>query len=1375
MVKNNSCREGSFMFKKASLLILGMVIAFPAFSQKDGATPIGANTAQDLYAPSVAGRGGFTTSRGGAPASALNPAAEGEAQRIIFDAGYLGLPGLGDEGGYGFGSVNLGAIFPTRYGVFGGSLRFLVSPFDSFPVENSFELNLNAAKELYPGLSLGLGLNAGHNTGNDFTISGDLGFRYNVGTLGPFENFTWALTGRSLGKSWIPPMFTPAAGLAFDFVHIHGTAGKSDPLRMTFAADLMAPTVQNLAGKFGLSILIAELVSVSTSTQFNFIEGRDGHAPSPIPSIGVGFIFKLKSSGQRIVAGALPSDGELAVDLAAKPLYNGIWAMGGGVTWTVGVVDRKPPLITIEYPAGDENGWISPNNDGKADYLEFPVEIMDDRYIDEWTFVITDESGVPVRSYRNKELRPETQGVKNFLDRLFAVKKGVEVPETMRWDGILESGETAPDGKYYFYLTAKDDNGNSIKTESYEVFVDCTPPEISIIAFEGESNIFSPDGDGNKDTILLRQTGSKEDLWDGGIYDMSGDRVRSFNFRNTEPADITWDGKDDDGAIVEDGVYQYRITATDKAQNHAEAVLENIIISTIQPQVTLAIADAYFSPNGDGIKDAMIFLLSVPVKEGIVGWELEIKDSTETVRRVYTGESQVPDRMEFDGQSDTGMLLGEATYSAALAIRYRNGYFSTAVSPPFTLDITAPWATVQIEDRDQEPGKPPVFSPNNASSTKNELVLIQEGSNEIAWVGEIRRRGDNTGEPVKTFRFTGTPPRRITWDGVTNAGAVAPDGFYSGELYSTDLAGNTGRSNMVEFEINTRDTPVSISSDLRAFSPNGDGVKETINLIPQILENDGIMAWKIDIQNIDTRSGIPGEGTGTSVRTFEGRGSLPPSVSWNGRSNAGTVAADGTYIAKLDLEYRSGNMPSALSLAFVLDTIPPQAELSVPYTVFSPNENGSRNTLPIQVTTEGSDEWNAIITDNANNLVRFWNWTGRAPAVPLVWDGKDQAGNAVPDGNYTFTLSSTDEAGNSTRKTINGIAVDARVPKVFLTSSSQAIAPKPGQAEALRFNIMATPQDGISSWKLELRDENNTVTKTFPSLEGGRGSLPSAIPWNGTDERGVIREGRFTPSLSVTYTKGDTVNVSAPPVTVDISGPILGFYSRPQYFSPDNDGVDDELVINLSARDASPIAEWSLEIRETEGTRQLFYRIGGRGSPSERIIWDGRSNRGELVQGATDYEYTYRASDTLGNSSSTTGKITTDVLVIRDGDMLRIQVPSITFRANFADFLGIPQERLDTNNRVLRRIAEILNKFRDYRITVEGHANPVLGTAREETEELQPLSLARAQTVIEQLVGYGVARSRLSPIGRGGTRTVANARDQDNNWKNRRVEFLLVK
>jgi outer membrane protein OmpA-like peptidoglycan-associated protein len=332
-------------------------------------------------------------------------------------------------------------------------------------------------------------------------------------------------------------------------------------------------------------------------------------------------------------------------------------------------------------------------------------------------------------------------------------------------------------------------------------------------------------------------------------------------------------------------------------------------------------------------------------------------------------------------------------------------------------------------------------------------------------------------------------------------------------------------------------------------------------------------------------------------------------------------------------------------------------------------------------------------------------------------------------------------------------------------------------------------QEGIENWNLELKDDSGTVLRRWASpaasgvasgtTAGGAAQRvappPANIGWNGLSENGAIKEGRYTPTLTVNYIKGDIAAAQASPITVDVSGPVLSFSYQPEYFSPDNDGVDDELIMSLGARDASPIASWTMEIREPQPPYLLFYRTEGRGSPSERLTWDGRSNRGELVQAATDYPVTYTAVDTLGNSSTLESKIGVDVLVIRDGDRLRIQVPSIIFRENAADFNTLPSGTVDNNLRVLRRVAEILNKFRDYKVQVEGHANPVSRTDAEERTELQPLSESRAGAVVNMLVEFGVSRGRLSSVGMGGSRPVVRYEDHDNWWKNRRVEFILIK
>jgi hypothetical protein len=182
---------------------------------------------------------------------------------------------------------------------------------------------------------------------------------------------------------------------------------------------------------------------------------------------------------------------------------------------------------------------------------------------------------------------------------------------------------------------------------------------------------------------------------------------------------------------------------------------------------------------------------------------------------------------------------------------------------------------------------------------------------------------------------------------------------------------------------------------------------------------------------------------------------------------------------------------------------------------------------------------------------------------------------------------------------------------------------------------------------------------------------------------------------------------------------VLSVNLLPQPFSPDDDGVDDVLTVSINVASASEVKAWTIEIREPEPANNLFSEWSGEGAPPESLQWDGLSAEGELVQSATDYQFELVVTNVHDNSSTYKGTIEVDVLVRREGDNLRVIVPSIVFASNAGNFNGLSPDISAVNERILLRIAEVLNRYPAYKVTIEGHANPTTppGTTARNNEE----------------------------------------------------------
>jgi flagellar hook assembly protein FlgD len=533
-------------------------------------------------------------------------------------------------------------------------------------------------------------------------------------------------------------------------------------------------------------------------------------------------------------------------------------------------------------------------------------------------------------------------------------------------------------------------------------------------------------------------------------------------------------------------------------------------------------------------------------------------------------------------------------------------------------------------------------------------------------------------------------------------------------------------------------------------------------------------------------------GPGGVVKTYTGKGeSLPPTLSWDGRSDSGSLVPGGTYTASLSVNY-SGKRPTAnvTSGSFVVDTSAPTASLSVNPARFTPGAQGM--TSPITLTVNASSPlagisgWTIKIYDSSGTL--FQTFRGTWPGNTVSWDGKGASGSsALPSMTYTAVATVSDQYG------LDGIA-NASIP--VTSAATQELIPRepvPKGQDSIQADLngfspksqnghrtiqlyltFANPK-AVRSWTVTVASAAAGLVKTYT---GSTTDLPASLMWDGRDEAGRdAPDGNYAASLSVDYGNAmESSLVVSRPFVLDVTPPSGTIALSEKLFSPE----ETSKTITLSVDASSPVAAistWTMNIISPEGT--VFRTFSGTW-PQKQVVWDGKSASGAFVESAEDYPVQVKVTDEFRNVGMLRGKVPVDILVFDTPEGYRIESSRIFFKPYTADYRDVPPDIAQQNMARLDALAAKLKRFPSDRIKIIGHAvmvywnNPTLGKT-EQQDILVPLSLARARAIEEALVDRGLRPSMFAADGVGAADQIVPDSDYKDRWENRRVALFVEK
>ena len=315
----------------------------------------------------------------------------------------------------------------------------------------------------------------------------------------------------------------------------------------------------------------------------------------------------------------------------------------------------------------------------------------------------------------------------------------------------------------------------------FAVVVDTVPPTVA--SASASSKLLSPNADGTRATATFALAANGATGWNVSIAASAGASSGSSS-PATPPSPVraasgsgaklafSWDGRDQAGTLVPDGVYVVTLAACDAAGNCATKTY-SIRVDATPPTVTPTAAPGLFSPNGDGAADraSLRWTASEPSSGTAAVWH-----GTTLVRR-WTVASATAGAVVWDGRTAAGSAVPDGRYTLKVDVRDAAGNRTVAAAPVVVDRTTGAlrWSG----------GFFPQDGDTLAPTARLSWQMTRTASTSLALY-------DSAGHLVRTVwsgRTKAAGLRTWTWNGKLADGSFAPQGLYQARLTVTSTLG----------------------------------------------------------------------------------------------------------------------------------------------------------------------------------------------------------------------------------------------------------------------------------------------------------------------------------------------------------------------------------------------------------------------------------------------------------------------------------------------------------------------------------------------------------------------------------------------------------